>query len=79
MNKASLSHSNLSLQKVLCSNIILNFYSEFRENEYKKFIQLLKATLDIICTNKVQENMYYLIEFKRLDDGTKYWGDITLI
>ena len=79
MNKASLSHSNLSLQKVLCSNIILNFYSEFRENEYKKFIQLLKATLDIICTNKVQENMYYLIEFKRWDDGTKYWGDITLI
>lgn len=77
MKEASLSHNNLSLQKVLCSNIILNFYSEFREKEYKKFIQLLKATLDIICTNKVQENMYCLIEFKRWDDGTKYLGDIS--
>ena len=61
MNETSLSHNNLSLQKVLCSNIILNFYSEFREKEYQKFIQLLKATLDIICTNKIWENVYCLI------------------
>lgn len=65
MNEASLSHNNLSLQRVLCLSIILNFYSEFIEKEYQKFIQLLKATLDIFCTNKVQENVYCLIEFKR--------------
>ena len=56
---------------------VLNFYSEFIEKEYQKFIQLLKATLDIFCTNKVQENVYCLIEFKRWDAGTKYLGDIS--
>lgn len=77
MNEASLSHNNLSLQRVLCLSIILNFYSEFIEKEYQKFIQLLKANLDIFCTNKVQENVYCLIEFKRWDAGTKYLGDIS--
>ena len=55
MNKASLSHNNLSLQKVLCSSIILNFYSEFIEKEYQKFIQLLKATLDFFLPIKFKK------------------------
>lgn len=62
-------------------SFMLKYNIKFLFRIYRKGISKIYSIVEghfrHFFTNKVQENVYCLIEFKRWDAGTKYLGDIS--